>query len=55
MARNKNLLQKRNKRLQKRFETLCKAHPHWRMDYIIDVLSDEFCLSARTIENILKR
>lgn len=54
MARDKDLIELRNERIRKRFQSLCTTRPHWRVDYIISILSGEFCLAPRTIENILK-
>lgn len=43
----------RNKRVEQRFAELQSKHPQWRIDAIIDVLTEEFCLSPGTITHIL--
>jgi len=46
-------VRERNKRVEQRFAELQSKHPQWRIDAIIDVLADEFCLSQVTITHIL--
>ena len=53
-------LSARNKKIQKRFQVLCsKRHKSgvrlYTTDAVLAMLSDEFYLSSRTIEDILSR
>lgn len=60
MARNKEHLTKRNKKIHNRFASLCSVvsksgKAKYSYDYMIEKLSDEFYLSEFTIEQILKK
>ncbi len=52
--RRKERLQKRNEQVRKLFSKLSKKHPEWRVDVLIDKVADQWCLSPRTIEAILR-
>lgn len=48
-------LSKRNEAVRAAFDALQRRHPQWRLDAIIDKLSERYFVSPRTIEAIIKR
>jgi len=60
MARDKDKIDKRNKKIRKRFAELCAVRTKggkakFSYDYMIEKLGDDFFLSDFTIEQILKK
>lgn len=53
MARDKELIDRRNEQIKTRLAQLEKRYPKWRFECYVDQLSAEFYLSVRTIENII--
>lgn len=54
MPRDKEMMQKRNIALQKRYTELRKGKcEKWRTEFIYELLAEEFFLSVRRIEAIL--
>jgi hypothetical protein len=53
MARNINLIQLRNSNIKKRYREIATKNQKWRNDAVIEAVSEEFYLSARTITAIL--
>ncbi|WP_372747065.1 hypothetical protein [Lutibacter sp.] len=53
MARNTHLIQLRNANIKKRYREIAAKNPKWRNDAVIDMVSEQFFLSARTITAIL--
>lgn len=55
MARNRELLRKRNQQIERYFVELTKSYPHWKLDYVIQKVAEKFFLSVPTIEYILSK
>lgn len=54
MARNRELIEKRNEAIRERYQQLRRGKcVHWRTEPIYELLSEEFFLSVRRIEAIL--
>ena len=49
----KNRLQERNMKVRTLFNELVKKYPQWRLNAVIDEVSERVVLSPRTIEAIL--
>lgn len=57
MATNNKMLQKRYERIRREFEQLSaekemKSVRKYTYEEVLNILSEEFCYSAKTIENI---
>lgn len=53
MPRNPNLLELRNNHIKERYRLLCKKHPQWKSEAIIQQISIEVFLSTVMIAKIL--
>lgn len=57
MSRNQDLKQKRNARIRKRYQELrdkkVKGRELYKHQAILAMMEDEFCLTCRTIEDII--
>jgi hypothetical protein len=55
MPRNSTLIQARDEHIRARFRSLCKTHPQWRTDAILDMIAREVWLSSVMVAKILKK
>ncbi len=53
MARNNDLIKKRNNNLKQRYYTLSERHPEWKYDAILGLLSKEYYITKRTVTSII--
>jgi hypothetical protein len=53
MARTPERLINRNKKIEERYTYLSKKNPHYRNEYVVGLVAEEFFLSARTIYAVL--
>lgn len=52
-TRTPDRLIKRNAKIEDRYNYLSRKYPHYRNEYIIKMVADEFFLSPRTIYAVL--
>ena len=55
MARKSELIQLRNTKIREEYYKLYKKHPQWRNDAVIDLVSNTFFLTQRTITAIINQ
>lgn len=55
MARNTELIEARNQYVRDRFRFLCKKNPHWKSEYILEMVAKDVFLSEITVAKILKQ
>lgn len=50
----KERLSARNQKIREQFDELCRKHPKWRFDALVQEVADNAFLSTRTIEAIIR-
>ena len=55
MARNSELIQKRNKDIEQSFAELTKKYPHWKIEYVIQRIAEKYYLKPSTVEAIITK
>ncbi len=53
MARNSEMLKKRNTEIERHYAELARKFPHYKNDYILRKVADKYFLSPRTIYAII--
>ncbi len=49
MARNLKQQIRKEKSIEERYNAMCLQYPHWKEDYILQKIADDFFISKRTV------